>query len=104
MSVYESLMRGLNEALEYEKGNLKTVRIRKVKITPVPHYHAAEIKRIREQYHASQSVFASALGVSTKTIESWESGKNLPKGPAQRMLGLMAKDKRIFDELVSLKN
>ena len=43
MDVYKSIMTGLNEAVEYEKG---TVKARKAKCTvnPVPDFNAQEIK------------------------------------------------------------
>ncbi|HZK62297.1 MAG TPA: helix-turn-helix domain-containing protein [Anaerovoracaceae bacterium] len=40
----------------------------------------------------SQRVFAEVLGVSPKTIEAWEAGKNHPDGSSSRMLQLLQKD------------
>ena len=36
----------------------------------------------------TQKVFASFLGVSPKTVESWEAGRYKPDGPARRVMGL----------------
>ena len=66
---FDSIMVGLNEALEVSKGNL-TVRRRKVTISPVPEYKADKIKEIREALNLSQIIFAEAVGVSVKTIEA----------------------------------
>jgi len=44
----------------------------------------------------SQSLFSSVLGVSVKTVEAWESGRNIPRGTAQRMLALIDKEPEII--------
>jgi putative transcriptional regulator len=33
-----------------------------------------------------------SLGVSLKTVEAWESGKNVPSGPALRMIEMLKDD------------
>lgn len=92
MSVYDSIIKGLNEAIAYEKGQLKGVKRHVVKIAPIPNYKAGEIKRIRLKLNLSQVAFAKIIGVSSKTVEAWESGRNIPQGPSQRMLELLDKN------------
>lgn len=55
---------------------------------PVKAYTAAEVKLIRKNLGISQPAFAKCLGVSRKTVEKWESGDNIPSGPASRLLDL----------------
>jgi putative transcriptional regulator len=81
----------LNEAIEYERGNLK-VKTRTVRIIPPPSYTREEIKGFRNQFKFSQRVFAEVLGVSPKTVEAWEAGRNHPDGSSSRMLQLLQKD------------
>ncbi len=95
---FGSIMTGLNEALEYTKGNLPSIKRRKVSISPVPKYNAGEIKAIRSSLNLSQMVFAEAVGVSVKTVEAWESGRNKPRGPASRLLQLLEKDHQFLKE------
>lgn len=95
---FEGIMSGLNESLEYSRGNLKKIRKKKVTVVPVPKYSAQKIKQIRESLNLSQTVFAEALGVSVKTVEAWESGRNHPQGPASRILQLLEKDHAILKE------
>jgi putative transcriptional regulator len=103
MSEYNDIMEGINQAIEYEKGNLEGVRKRLVVVSPVPKYKSFEIKKIRHDLKVSQSVFAGLLGVSLKTIEAWESGKNIPAGPAQRMLELFQKDPTKINDYLEIK-
>jgi putative transcriptional regulator len=95
---YNSIIKGLNETIEYEKGELKNVTIIHVRIASLPHFQGPEIKAIREKHRLSQQVFARALGVSKKTVEAWEAGRNVPEGPAQRMLELIDKDENLFEK------
>lgn len=92
MNVYDSIIKGLNEAIAYEKGQLRGVKRHVVKIAPLPNYKAREIKRIRLNLNLSQAAFANIIGVSPKTVEAWESGRNIPQGPSQRMLELLDKN------------
>ncbi len=84
---YESLKRGLEEALEYSKGNLKCRSI-KVNFEAVPEYAPDDIKRIRTKSHLTQAGFASFLGVTPKAVEAWENGRNKPNGPARRLMSM----------------
>ncbi|MDA3850930.1 MAG: helix-turn-helix domain-containing protein [Spirochaetaceae bacterium] len=96
--VFDSIMTGLNQALAHTQGKLPNVRRRKVSISPLPKYEPTDIKKIREEQNLSQLIFAEALGVSIKTIEAWEAGRNKPQGPALRMLQLLQKDTHFLEE------
>ena len=96
-SVFESIKQGLNEAIEYERGNLHGAKVDKITITPVNFYTAKEIKAIRLQQNMSQRLFAKALGVSVKTVEAWEMGVNRPSGIANRMLEFLTHDNSLFE-------
>jgi len=94
---FDSIMTGLNEALEYSKGNLPKVKTRTVTITPVPKYDASKIKEIRKSLNLTQMIFAEVLGVSIKTVEAWESGRNHPQGPASRFLQMLEMDNKLLE-------
>lgn len=95
MNVYESIIQGLNEAVEFEKGNVKA-RTAKCTVTPVPDLTSAEIKDIRLSFGMTQATFAEAIGVSVKTVEAWEAGTNKPIGIARRFLSVIKSDPEIF--------
>ena len=94
MNVYESIMTGLNEAIEYEKGKGKA-RTETLTIAPVPTFTAEEIRTLRRKLNMTQGTFAAVMGVSSKTVEAWEAGTNTPLGTARRMLGLLRDDNTI---------
>ena len=76
--VYESIVAGLQEAIEDAKSKEKKLPRRVVTVVPVKEYNASEVKKIRNETGMSQKTFASYLGVSCKTVEAWESGINHP--------------------------
>ena len=46
----------------------------------------------------SQMVFADAIGVSVKTVEAWESGRNKPQEPASRFLKRLEQDDHFLEK------
>jgi len=48
-----------------------------------------KIKRLREQAHISQAVFAAVLNTSLSTIQKWEIGDKKPSGPSLKLLSLI---------------
>lgn len=61
------------------------------------------VKELRKKLNMSQSVFASVLGVTNKTIEKWEQGKNPIKGCSARLLYLINKNEELIGELYQAK-
>ena len=91
MNVYESIIQGLSEAEEYQQGKINA-RKTKLTIKPVIIFKTEEIKRIRKKTGLSQVMFAGSLGVSPKTVEAWENGRNKPEGASRRLLELIRDD------------
>ena len=91
MKVYDGIMKGLEEAIAYNEGKIKA-RTNTITITPVPDFEANEIKNIRNELGMTQVLFAGFMGVSTKTVEAWEAGRNMPDGPARRILSMLKAD------------
>jgi len=52
---------------------------------------ANDIRKIRDQIHLSQAVFAKLLNVSLSTIRQWEQGVKKPSGSTQVLLELLYK-------------
>lgn len=88
-SLFDDLKQGLEEAIDYEKGNGKA-RVKTYMIMPIKEYSNKEIREIRIKAGMTQSVFASYMGVSKKTVEAWECGRTHPTGPAFRLLDILA--------------
>ena len=97
---FDNLMTGLNEAVAIERGELKG-RKTVYEIQPVKKYDNAEIKRIRTSVGMTQVLFAQYMGVSNKTVESWEKGTNHPTGTACRLISML--ENKTFEILPFVK-
>lgn len=103
-SVFTKIEAGLKEAVAFESGIGKArVQRRQLEITPVPHFKGKTVKSIREELNLSQRVFAGIIGVSIKTIESWEAGKSEPSGAAQRLLSIIKMDSKSLEKYELIK-
>ena len=87
-SLFDDLKDGLQEAIDFEEGQ-GPAKVTIYIIDPVRQYSNIDIKRIRSKAGMTQAVFASYLGVSTKTVEAWELGRTHPTGPANRLIGIL---------------
>lgn len=90
--LFDDLKMGLEQAIEYEKG-LGSARVQTITIEPVKSYKSEQIKNIRRHTSMTQVFFANYMGVSPKTVESWERGTNRPTGSACRLLDILSSDK-----------
>ena len=94
---FDEIMSSIDETIEASKKNrLKETII----IKPVKKYNAEGVKQIRHSLNMTQAVFAGMMGVSQKTVEAWESGRNVPMGPASRLLDLLRENKKNVDYFI----
>ncbi len=56
----------------------------------MPEVTPSVIKEVRKDLGATQHTFSYILGVSPRTIESWEIGRSKPNGTAIRFLQLLS--------------
>ena len=83
-TAFDSVKQGLEEALEFSKGN-KTKAI-------VHDFSPLDVKNIRAKIGMTQNEFASAFGISVSTLRHWERGDRTPHGPALVLLNVVAKE------------
>ena len=101
MSGFKDIMKSLEQAIDYEKGNIKT-RGRTIMIEPIKDYESKEIRNLRLRFSLSQLAFAAVMGVSQKTVEAWESGRNEPSGPARRMMQIITSKPEVLEGIIQL--
>lgn len=89
-TVGQQIVAGLNqlvEDLESGKDITKIYTFHRIKLSvDIPEYKAEDVRRVREQLHASQAVFAMFLGVDVGSVQSWEQGRREPSEMARRFL------------------
>ena len=95
--VFDSILSGLNEALEDAKKETPALKRHRNTIIPLKVYEANDIKKIRTSTGLSQKYFASYMGVSIKTVEAWEASINQPSGSSSRLLHMMELDNELIE-------
>jgi len=81
----QRLIKSAKQALAYEQGD-------KTQGRSVTYYTAEEIAKIRKKYDLTQKSLGQVLDVSARTVEAWETGVNIPSGPANKLLHLLEAD------------
>ncbi len=94
ISFFDGLMNGLNEALAYEKGSAKANTFARKQ--SLPEINVAEE---RKALNMTQKAFASIIGVSTRTVEAWESGKCTPSPTAKKLMYLIKLNPKLIEQL-----
>lgn len=82
-NVFESIKKGLEEAVAYSQG--KNIKVK------VFHPEPVNVKSIRQETRLTQDEFAAAFGISVATLRHWERGDRKPHGPALVLLNLVKK-------------
>ena|SRR5712691_11095549 len=80
-------LQGFAEALEGGEDIAERFTCRRVTLDlKATAYDAEKVRQTRQLLHASQALFAQFLGVSVRTVRSWEQGVNTPSDLARRFL------------------
>lgn len=87
ISIYKDAVK---DALFRKKGLLSKTN-KYLHVASLEPFSAGEVHRLRLFLQLSQSMFASVLGVNTRTVISWENGTNVPSGPALRLMHILKK-------------
>jgi putative transcriptional regulator len=90
----ENLMKGLNEALAFARGEKTGAVVHHVEVP------AVDVAAIRASTGLSQGAFARSIGVAKGTLLNWEQGRRRPTGPAQVLLAMIAKKPSLVRELL----
>jgi putative transcriptional regulator len=86
-----SLVRGLSQAVAYERGELKG----RVEVYNVP--PAVDLRKIRAKTGLSQTDFANHYGFNRRSLQDWEQGRRTPDSAARAYLLVIANNPEAVD-------
>ena len=84
----QEILTGIREIKDFKEGKV-SLRTRELKEPSPP-------KNIRARPKLSQATFASLMGVSVRTVQDWEQGRRMPKGPAKSLLRIAEQNPEAF--------
>ena len=91
---FSSLKSGLEEALAFEYGGASGGTVSRTRASS-----ALSAADTRAKLNMTRKEFASTVGVSVRTIESWESGRAAPSATAQKLFTLLRDDPTLAKKL-----
>ena len=92
---FERIMRGLDEATAYARGDADTTEYR----VHVP--DAVDVAAIRARLDLTQEAFAARFGFSKGAVRDWEQGRKVPEASARILLKIIEKRPDIVFEVLS---
>lgn len=84
---------------KYVNGDDSHVEVVHVPMPVKIEFNAKTIKSLRDEIGTTQAGLANMVGVSTRTVESWESNRTEPNGSAKKLLTLLMQDKTLANKL-----
>ncbi len=92
--LFSSMEEGLEDALAHHRGEEVPGMV--IHERTFPDVDAAEV---RKSLSLTQRTFAAVLGVSCRTVESWESGRSSPTLMARKLMYLIQEDHSLIQKL-----
>lgn len=99
MSNIEKTLKEYKAFFEGKTNDVEVVTVVTHAIPVRPDFNGAIIKDLRKTIGTTQIGLADLIGVSTRTVESWESNRAEPNRPAQKLLTLLMEDKSFAKKL-----
>lgn len=90
---FDSIKRGLEEAIAHADGRARGVRVYR----PRP----VDVKALRTRIGMTQEEFAARFGVSAATLRHWERGDRAPHGPALVLLNVIERNPKAVIEALA---
>ena len=81
---FQSIKKGLEEAIAWERGKKTDARVHT--------YTAMDVANIRKKTKMTQREFSKSFSIPLSTLRQWEQGQRVPQGPAQTLLKIIDHD------------
>lgn len=94
MNTFDSVSKGLKEALAFANGDTSEAKVHEVSVVRV------DVAKVRQKTGLSQAEFAKSIGVAKGTLLNWEQGRRHPTGPAQVLLALIAQKPSVVQDFL----
>lgn len=89
------------EAKKMKNGEPNTLKKMTINVIDPPNYNQVEIVKLRKKLSLTQKSFALVLGVSPRTVESWERGATKPKASSERLMSFFDKDPGLIEQVLT---
>ena len=97
ISIYLDIVK---DALYPRRRGVLSKRNAFIRVSELEEMDADAIRKLRQKLHLSVALFADVLGVSSKTVNAWESGRNVPQGSSLRLMNMLSRYPDILRAIV----
>ncbi|OBX11585.1 NadS family protein [Gallibacterium genomosp. 3] len=95
-NLFDRLIKSAEQMVAIEKGELQPAP------NTVTKFRIPDVKKKRANTHLKQNEFAELLGVSTALVQSWETSRRVPNGPALKLLYIIENQPKILETLKAI--
>ena len=93
-TVGAGMIQGIEEALDWSKGEELPVRVTHVQVPDV------DVSKVRRRMGLSQTQFALKFGFPPATLRNWEQGRVRPDTPTRVLLAVIAKHPESVEDVL----
>lgn len=93
-TVGASIIKGLEEAVAWTRGENENVRVTLVSVPEV------DVREVRNRMGLSQAQFATKFGFPPATLRNWEQGRARPDAPARVLLAVIAEHPEAVEDVL----
>jgi putative transcriptional regulator len=92
--VGSSIIKGLEEAIAWTRGENENARVTLVHVPDV------DVREVRHKMGLSQAQFATKFGFPPATLRNWEQGRARPDAPTRVLLAVIAKHPEAVEDVL----
>ena len=93
-TVGESIIKGLEEAIAWTRGENNDVHVTLVHVPQV------DVREVRTKMGLSQAQFATKFGFPPATLRNWEQGRSRPDAPTRVLLAVIARHPEAVEDVL----
>jgi putative transcriptional regulator len=93
-TVGASIIKGLEQAIAWTRGEDDNVRVTLVQVPEV------NVREVRTRMGLSQAQFATKFGFPPATLRNWEQGRARPDAPTRVLLAVIAKHPEAVEDVL----
>ena len=92
--VAESILRGIEQAAAWARGEKSNARVTLVHVPEV------DVRDVRSKMGLSQAQYATKFGFPPATLRTWEQGRARPDAPTRVLLAVIAKHPEAVEDVL----
>ena len=93
-TVGASIIKGLEQAIAWSRGENNDVRVTLV------HVPSVDVREVRTKMGLSQAQFATKFGFPPATLRNWEQGRSRPDAPTRVLLAVIARHPEAVEDVL----